>query len=175
MGGGCGNAWCRGSGSYLSQLTKGTKAEYRGVDGVTYPVSTKGGWFLVDRPIKNENGNEKVARTWLRHVASGTESCVVLCRPETGRWHQIRKHLNGLSVPIIGDGVHGNSKVNRVWRERGMPESRIGLHLLRLDLPATENLEAVDVEAGITEDLRCLIEAHVDANIIDLIEADIST
>ena len=28
------------------------------------------------------------------------------------RWHQIRKHLNGLSHPVIGDSRHGDTKVN---------------------------------------------------------------
>ena len=36
--------------------------------------------------------------------------------PQTGRWHQIRKHLNGLSHPILGD-AHGDSRVNHWWRE----------------------------------------------------------
>ena len=155
-------AWCRGDGEYVRKLTDGEVEEYRGVDGTVRDVSrNEKGWFLVDRAIRNENGNEKEARTWFKYLCGGSESCLILCRPQTGRWHQIRKHLNGLSVPILGDGVHGNSKVNRRWRERGLPENRIGLHLMRLELPKTANLAAIDVVAPIPDDLRGLVTEHV--------------
>ena len=49
------------------------------------------------------------------------------------RWHQIRKHLNGLSHPVIGDSRHGDTKINRYWRERGL--ERLGLHCASMELP----------------------------------------
>jgi tRNA pseudouridine65 synthase len=38
-------------------------------------------------------------------------SSLVVAKPKTGRWHQIRKHLSGLSHPILNDGTHGDSRV----------------------------------------------------------------
>lgn len=38
--------------------------------------------------------------------------------PKTGRYHQIRRHMNRISHPVIGDGDHGDSKHNRYFRER---------------------------------------------------------
>ena len=38
--------------------------------------------------------------------------------PETGRMHQIRKHLSHLRHPIIGDRPHGCSKQNRMWKQQ---------------------------------------------------------
>jgi tRNA pseudouridine65 synthase len=38
--------------------------------------------------------------------------------PKTGRWHQIRRHLNRVSRPIIGDNDHGDSRHNRYFREK---------------------------------------------------------
>lgn len=38
--------------------------------------------------------------------------------PETGRFHQIRKHLAHIFHPIIGDRPHGCNKQNRFWKER---------------------------------------------------------
>ncbi len=35
----------------------------------------------------------------------------------TGRWHQIRRHFNRLSNPIIGDREHGDSHHNRYFRD----------------------------------------------------------
>lgn len=38
--------------------------------------------------------------------------------PRTGRYHQIRRHLNRVSSPIIGDTDHGDSHHNRFFREQ---------------------------------------------------------
>ncbi len=38
-------------------------------------------------------------------------------QPRTGRFHQIRRHLNRVSHPIIGDCDHGDSHHNRFFRE----------------------------------------------------------
>lgn len=39
-------------------------------------------------------------------------------RPRTGRYHQIRRHMNRISHPILGDCEHGDSRHNRFFRER---------------------------------------------------------
>lgn len=38
-------------------------------------------------------------------------------RPQSGRWHQIRRHMNRKSHPVIGDREHGDSRHNRYFRE----------------------------------------------------------
>jgi len=103
------------------------------------------GWFKVDRPIKNKAGNFKNATSYFRFIdgqdnGNGTidrpRASLVLARPVTGRYHQIRKHLNGLSHPIIGDSTHGNSRINREWQEKwDLKQERTCLHLLKLELP----------------------------------------
>ncbi|MBB3168570.1 tRNA pseudouridine(65) synthase TruC [Simiduia aestuariiviva] len=42
---------------------------------------------------------------------------LVLCQPETGRKHQIRRHLKHAGHPIIGDAKHGKSVHNRFFAE----------------------------------------------------------
>lgn len=37
--------------------------------------------------------------------------------PETGRFHQLRKHMAHIFHPIIGDRPHGCNKQNRFWKE----------------------------------------------------------
>ncbi len=37
-------------------------------------------------------------------------------KPETGRFHQIRKHMSHLRHPILGDRPHGCNKQNRLWK-----------------------------------------------------------
>lgn len=38
-------------------------------------------------------------------------------QPETGRKHQIRRHMHHISHPIVGDTTHGNGKHNRFFRD----------------------------------------------------------
>jgi len=90
--------------------------------------------------FKNKSANEP----------QPVRASVVLARPKTGRWHQIRRHLNGLSHPILGDSTHGNSKINREWREhRNMLGERTCLHLGRVQLVPTTVTMGVE-DAGST-------------------------
>ena len=67
---------------------------------------TEKGWFEVNRPIKDKKGKLHDATTCFRFVAGqkADETCpvnrprmsLVLARPHQGRWHQIRRHLNGM-------------------------------------------------------------------------------
>jgi tRNA pseudouridine65 synthase len=42
---------------------------------------------------------------------------LVEARPETGRYHQVRRHFARLAHPLVGDRVHGDSHHNRFFRE----------------------------------------------------------
>jgi len=42
---------------------------------------------------------------------------LVLCQPQTGRKHQIRRHMKHISHPIIGDAKHGKGLHNRKFQE----------------------------------------------------------
>lgn len=148
-------AWCRGSGEVLDAFASGLASQYRTPDGTEHPVKPlQGGWFEISRPIRDEVGRERDAVTqfrWMGGVSGECRSCLVLARPQTGRWHQIRRHLNGISHPIIGDSTHGNHKINREWRKRGF--HRLGLHLHHLELPATFASSALSISCSLPSDL----------------------
>ncbi|CAN0342543.1 unnamed protein product, partial [Ectocarpus sp. 13 AM-2016] len=99
------------------------------------------GWFTVDRPIKDEKKILREASTRFLFVRGGNDPdprcCLVLAQPSTGRFHQIRRHLNGLSHPIVGDSVHGDCRFNRevAGHRNSAPAGRLMLHCLRLSLP----------------------------------------
>lgn len=70
-------------------------------------------------------------------VTMCTYSCS-LCSPTIFRFHQIRRHLNGISHPVVGDSVHGSSRFNRELvghPNNPAPAGRLLLHCLRLELP----------------------------------------
>ena len=85
---------------------------------------------------------------------------LVRCELETGRWHQIRRHLNGLSMLVLGDSQHGNTHTNREWRRYGLlPELRLALHCSRLRVPPTDLTPEIDVVCPLPPDLRALVDA----------------
>ncbi len=110
-------------------------------------------WTLIDRPLtkilKNgEHSDRKPARSFYRvthHLTfpypigkypearySGVE-----VRIETGLTHQIRRHLAGISHPIIGDTIYGDGRHNQATRkEWGL--HRLFLHSTRLAIPELE-------------------------------------
>lgn len=50
---------------------------------------------------------------------------------ETGRYHQVRRHLNHIHHPIIGDQKHGDYRHNRYFREH-LGCDRLLLHAARV-------------------------------------------
>lgn len=155
----------------LESTTKTYVALVRG-EGILHGRDfKKEGWFAVDRPIKNERGKLHNATTRFRFLAGQgnldhperPRASLVLARPSTGRWHQIRRHLNGLSHPILGDSTHGNSKVNQEWRKtRGMPNERTCLHLSRLQMePNAVVTEGIDASCPLPQDMMTMLREHL--------------
>jgi|LauGreDrversion4_1035100.scaffolds.fasta_scaffold25313_2 tRNA pseudouridine65 synthase len=112
--------------------------------------------MVVNRCVKDADGYEKDAQTHFDCVAAcsneiSERSSLLVATPLTGRWHQIRKHLNGLSHPILGDAKHGDSRVNRWWRQHYDLKS-LGLHCERLQLQ-TRDGELIDVRCPVRADL----------------------
>lgn len=106
------------------------------------------GWFpheepvFVENPVKTPHGY-KASRSRVELLGRSHEPrCSLLrVRPETGRHHQVRRHVRDLHHPVIGDGDHGDSRVNRWWRERGV--DRLGLHCaeLQVEISPTERID----------------------------------
>ena len=108
----------------------------------------------VDFPMKDDQGVLRTARTRLQCLASCPDprSALILAQPFTGRYHQVRRHIRDLCHPVLGDSMHGDTRVNRWWRENyGLP--RLGLHCFSLSLPGPI---PVDVTCPVPEDLASL-------------------
>lgn len=53
--------------------------------------------------------------------------------PDTGRRHQLRRHLKHIAHPIVGDATYGKGRLNRAFAER-MGATRLWLHAQSLSL-----------------------------------------
>lgn len=62
-----------------------------------------------------------------------TRVALVAASPETGRRHQIRRHLKHLAHPIIGDATHGKGAHNRWWAAH-LGVQRLWLHAQSLQM-----------------------------------------
>lgn len=100
----------------------------------TYQLVCRG-WtaddFQVDLPLELDSTHipvhaltsfHSLARFEVESVPGGkyprSRYALLKASPRTGRWHQIRRHLNRVSRPIIGDNDHGDSRHNRYFREK---------------------------------------------------------
>ena len=113
---------------------------------------------VVDRPLRDDNGIDKASRTELTCIAGATEPrcSLVVARPQTGRFHQVRRHLRGISHPIIGDVGHGDRHTNRWWRENGGID-RLALHCLSLSLTLPDG-QPLNVSCPLLSDLAAAFE-----------------
>lgn len=114
---------------------------------------------LIDHPLRDEPDDRRQrhaeqavreARTHYRRLATTeipvavegyptSRYSLVELRPETGRKHQLRRHLKHLGHPIIGDAKHGRGRHNRYFAERfGQGRLLLAAVGLRLRHPATQ-------------------------------------
>jgi tRNA pseudouridine65 synthase len=86
------------------------------------------------------------------HAFPATRVTLLECRPETGRMHQIRRHLAGIGHPLLGDGPHGDRHLNRVLQERTGLE-RMALVCVELTLPRPDG-GSLALATALDPDLR---------------------
>lgn len=123
----------------------------------TYLVAVRGSFkwddpVSVSKPMADDRGVVREANTVLTCLGRSSDPRCSLLRaePTTGRFHQVRRHARDLDHPVLGDHVHGDTRVNRAWRERyGL--DRLHLHCLRLDLPGM-----LDVTCPVPDDLAAV-------------------
>nr|XP_002128102.1 RNA pseudouridylate synthase domain-containing protein 2 isoform X2 [Ciona intestinalis] len=80
----------------------------------------------------------KEASTWFTRMSYDGTNSVVLCKPKTGRTHQIRVHLQYLGFPIINDPIYNHPawgeerfKVGRCTRGLGEVVDQISKQFLQ--------------------------------------------
>ena len=114
--------------------------------------------FDVDHPLAGADGKGavKAALTRFRTLARvrlpiplarhpEARYALVEAQPETGRYHQIRRHLKHAAHPIVGDVKYGKGEHNRVFRQYGV--HRLLLHARGLGFTDPIDGSEVSVEA----------------------------
>ncbi len=82
----------------------------------------------------------------------------VLCRPKTGRTHQIRVHMTAIGHSLVGDRVYRS----RIRQHDELPPDapsprRQQLHAIRLSLAHPHTLEPLSFEAPVPADFELLL------------------
>jgi tRNA pseudouridine65 synthase len=136
----------------------------------------------IDRPLVSDKGRGKPetnphsvpqeAETEYRTLerfeapfASGqhpTSRCALVeAHPKTGRYHQIRRHMFGISHPIIGDAEHGDTKLNRQYQQHA-GVTRLMLAAVRVEFihPATK--KSLTIECPLEDSFVVVVEQLVD-------------
>jgi len=126
---------------------KAIGSEYKGKITVNIPIKVDNVakeaqtdfYFLSSMDIEEEEDNED-ENTATPYITKSLT--LLLCRLHTGRSHQIRKHVRkAFNAPIIGDSEHGDSRVNRYWRQN-IELDRMGLHCWYINLPPSDENES---------------------------------
>jgi len=110
---------------------------------------------VIDHAIPKSEGGPRVnAVTRFRLVAkSPVDRCALVeAVPETGRLHQIRRHLRHIDHPLVGDVNYGSGVINRHYRAT-YALHRLALHAHRIAFSHPMTNTWIDVVAPMPEDL----------------------
>jgi tRNA pseudouridine65 synthase len=78
--------------------------------------------------------------------------------PETGRLHQVRRHLRHIDHPLVGDVNYGSGEINRHYRaEYNLHRLALHAHFLAFTHPITG--ARVEVTAPVPDDLGAPLAA----------------
>jgi len=114
----------------------------------------------IDHPLsKSGDGPRVPAVTRFSVIARSTvDRCsLVLAIPETGRGHQIRRHLRHIGHPLVGDVNYGNGPINRHYRATyDLRRLALHAHAIAFDHPASGT--RVAITAPMPDDLGLALE-----------------
>lgn len=103
-------------------------------------------------PARPGTDGAQEAETRFALLAEGSGgACLVEASPLTGRMHQIRAHLAGLGLPILGDTKYGGALMTA-----GGPVPRLMLHALAVDVDLATGPLHLTVQAP--DDFRSLCQ-----------------
>ncbi|MBN2681321.1 MAG: hypothetical protein JXR58_02325 [Bacteroidales bacterium] len=124
---------------------------------------------IVETPIREPDSDiYKEAKTIFRRISKielniavkpfpSSRYSLIELQPITGRTHQLRKHMNKISHPIIGDKKYGNRHHNSMF-ENELNISGMFLHAARIEFNHPEREEIITISAPFYEKWRKMAE-----------------
>lgn len=118
----------------------------------------------IDYDLVNENEVTQNAVTHYRRLQTSeidlpflkhqtSRYCLVEATPETGRFHQLRKHFKHILHPILGCRKHGCNKQNKLWLQTfGISKMTLHAHQLTFNHPTSG--EKITINATIDNDFK---------------------
>lgn len=85
--------------------------------------------LVARRERHRGKGRVEVAITHFASLASSRAASLLLVFPETGRTHQIRRHMKAVGHPVVGDPRHGDPRRDRALGVETRGEGAAGLML----------------------------------------------
>lgn len=122
----------------------------------------------IDYALKKDNGTLQDAVTHFKTLEqfeiplplgkhTTSRYSLVEVKPETGRMHQIRKHLAHIFYPILGDRPHGCNKQNKLWKEQFSMDTML-LHAQKLEFSHPKSKKTVQITADIQPEFQRVLE-----------------
>lgn len=122
----------------------------------------------IDYPLKKESGTEQEAVTHFKTLKRGelpfpsgkfqsSRYSLVELTPETGRMHQIRRHLAHVFHPIIGDRPHGCNKQNKLFLER-LNMNTMLLHASELSFLHPVSHQKINLKATVFSEFQRVLD-----------------
>lgn len=119
-------AHSRTTAAALAELFRNREVEKRYRAWVDGDFSRQPNPLRVEEPI---DGKEAISEFSLQRIESGRS--IVEVRIETGRKHQIRRHLAGLGYPVVGDRLYGNGEDDGI-------DLQLTAYMLRFHCPVSD-------------------------------------
>ncbi|HBP23801.1 MAG TPA: hypothetical protein DEA08_39245 [Planctomycetes bacterium] len=125
--------------------------------------------FVSERPLTNAKKEPQPARTEFERIATFSRCSLLLARIQTGRRHQVRRHLSRMAHQVIGCTKYGKGRINNFFRENyGLPRLFLHAHRIRFLHPRTD--EPFEVLAPLAPDLRAFLTRLPDVPLDELEE-----
>jgi len=132
---------------YLA-LVKGKMPRLRGIIDIALSEHQQTAASKPQHGVKMQE-----ALTRYRVISQTKEASLLECVIETGRTHQIRRHLSAVGHPIAGDRKYGDFSFNREAKARwGL--RRLFLHAQQIEFPHPEHGGKVQVSAELPSELQ---------------------
>ena len=124
----------------------------------------------IDRPLREEpHLPPDEAITVYRRLATGeipvptgkfptSRFSLAEVLPQTGRKNQIRRHLAGISHPIIGDVQFGDGRQNRIFREN-LDSRQLLLLAMNLEITHPFSAKILQISAPLPQEFRKIFAA----------------